>query len=523
MKVRVVRDWHTKARTVRVTLTGRETLNYALAERLKHTDLPFLPPFKYQIKGDSAVLFYDITGCMKIRKFMEAKISVGQYQDIIRSVADITDICTEASAPTESVLWDKKYIYISQPVPHPVYIIVPAHGIAPGHPTANDLLMYLSDASKVHFPNDDGNIYVEIVRDYVRRNPIFSSVTLRDWMVKKGVIAQAGMSSGQFLSPDMGTAAQNRQPPAQAMQLQPPLPAPPAASVPAGGFTQGPGWDPVGTVLGENGAVERGSLGESVVKEVSRVPDTSRKDDNAYTPVVDSALLTMMPSAGGAGFAQAGSTSSSQLVARQGTAQASAGAAQGSPVQQYSQQPSLYGLQESQPMVQQQPGLYASGAAVQAQPLRQPVSPSGVPAQAARQAPLAYPQMPQQKVSPVQAQQPLQAASPADQHGSTPVHIPVFTVIRQRDGYTARMKALRATIGRSETADIHMGGEATMSRIHAILEYLSADAFALIDNNSPNGTFVKGVRLPSGGRTVLRSGSTFSLSDVEFEVVITFD
>ncbi len=68
-----------------------------------------------------------------------------------------------------------------------------------------------------------------------------------------------------------------------------------------------------------------------------------------------------------------------------------------------------------------------------------------------------------------------------------------------------------------------MGGEATMSRIHAILEYLSADAFALIDNNSPNGTFVKGVRLPSGGRTVLRSGSTFSLSDVEFEVVITFD
>ena len=402
-----------------------------------------------------------------------------------------------------------------------MYIIVPAHGIAPGHPTANDLLMYLSDASKVHFPNDDGNIYVEIVRDYVRRNPIFSSVTLRDWMVKKGVIAQAGMSSGQFLSPDMGTAAQNRQPAAQAMQLQPPLPAPSAASVPAGGFTQGPSWDPVGTVLGENGAAERGSLGESVVKEVSRVPDTSRKDDNAYTPVVDSALLTVMPSAGGAGFAQAGSTSSSQLVARQGTAQASAGAAQASPVQQYFQQPSLYGLQASQPMVKQQPGLYASGAAVQAQPLRQPVSPSGMPAQAARQTPLAYPQMPQQ-VSPAQAQQPLQAAPPADQ-AAAGTRIPVFTVIRQRDGYTARMKALRATIGRSETADIHMGGEATMSRIHAILEYLSADAFALIDNNSPNGTFVKGVRLPSGGRTVLRSGSTFSLSDVEFEVVITFD
>ena len=416
---------------------------------------------------------------------------------------------------------DKKYIYISQPVPHPVYIIVPAHGIAPGHPTANDLLMYLSDASKVHFPNDDGNIYVEIVRDYVRRNPIFSSVTLRDWMVKKGVIAQAGMSSGQFLSPDMGTAAQNRQPAAQAMQLQPPLPAPPAASVPADGFAQEPGWDPVGTVLGENGAVEYGSLGESVVKEVSRVPDTSRKDDNAYTPVVDSALLTMMPSAGGAGFAQAGSTSSSQLVARQGAAQASAGAAQASPVQQYSQQPSLYGLQVSQPIAQQ-PGLYVSGAAVQTSPFPQPASPSGMPAQAAPQAPLAYPQMLQQ-VSPAQAQQPLQAAPPADQHGSAPVHIPVFTVIRQRDGYTARMKALRATIGRSETADIHMGGEATMSRIHAILEYLSADAFALIDNNSPNGTFVKGVRLPSGGRTVLRSGSTFSLSDVEFEVVITFD
>ena len=61
----------------------------------------------------------------------------------------------------------------------------------------------------------------------------------------------------------------------------------------------------------------------------------------------------------------------------------------------------------------------------------------------------------------------------ADQHGSAPVHIPVFTVIRQRDGYTARMKALRATIGRSETADVHMGGEATMSRIMQYLNILA--------------------------------------------------
>ncbi len=135
------------------------------------------------------------------------------------------------------------------------------------------------------------------------------------------------------------------------------------------------------------------------------------------------------------GLAQAGSTSSSQLVAWQGTAQASAGAAQGSPVQQYSSSHPYTACRNRVDGASSSLGpvrLRRSGAGSAA---RQ-VSPSGVPAQAARQAPLCIHRC-RSSIACAGTAAAAGGAPWVDQHGSTPVHSPGFTVIRQRDGYTA--------------------------------------------------------------------------------------
>ncbi len=111
-------------------------------------------------------------------------------------------------------------------------------------------------------------------------------------MVKKGVIAlQAGIL--RAVRRLIWVYPQNRQTPAaQAIRLQPPL----AFRLCDGRrcYT-GPGWDPVGTVLGK--MVLWSALFRRVCceKEVSRVPDTSRKDDMHILRFVDSALLTVIP------------------------------------------------------------------------------------------------------------------------------------------------------------------------------------------------------------------------------------
>ena len=53
-----------------------------------------------------------------------------------------------------------------------------------------------------------------------------------------------------------------------------------------------------------------------------------------------------------------------------------------------------------------------------------------------------------------------------------------FTVTRLRDGKAITVHATRATIGRSKTADIHMGGNTNVSRIHAVIDMLDDGRFA---------------------------------------------
>ncbi len=110
----------------------------------------------------------------------------------------------------------------------------------------------------------------------------------------------------------------------------------------------------VGTVLGENGAVEYGSLGGVCCERFPGYPVYHGKMimhiGCGFSAADDDAVRRAQVCPGG----------QYKLMAcfARGTAPGFCGAG-AIHMQQCSQQPSLYGLQESQPMVQQQPGLYA--------------------------------------------------------------------------------------------------------------------------------------------------------------------
>ena len=101
---------------------------------------------------------------------------------------------------------------------------------------------------------------------------------------------------------------------------------------------------------------------------------------------------------------------------------------------------------------------------------------------------------------------------------STPRTTTGFTVRRLRDGRVLSTARRRATIGRSKTADLHMGGNTNVSRIHAIIEMLPDGRFSITDNKSANGTSVSGRPLASGGSEYVASGGDFELADDTFVI-----
>lgn len=94
-----------------------------------------------------------------------------------------------------------------------------------------------------------------------------------------------------------------------------------------------------------------------------------------------------------------------------------------------------------------------------------------------------------------------------------------FEVTRLRDGRTLNATgaiARKATIGRSKTADLHMGGNSNVSRVHATIEVMEDGRFAITDNDSANGTSVRGREMARGGTEYLSSGEDFALADDTF-------
>ncbi|PWG59265.1 FHA domain-containing protein [Bifidobacterium catulorum] len=110
--------------------------------------------------------------------------------------------------------------------------------------------------------------------------------------------------------------------------------------------------------------------------------------------------------------------------------------------------------------------------------------------------------------------------SPTTLFGASAANQPkaVFTVRRLRDGRTLSSMQSRATIGRSKSADLHMGGNSNVSRVHAIIEALPDGRFAITDNGSANGTGVGGRPLARNGTEYTTSGGDFTLADDTFIV-----
>ena len=114
-----------------------------------------------------------------------------------------------------------------------------------------------------------------------------------------------------------------------------------------------------------------------------------------------------------------------------------------------------------------------------------------------------------------------EASGVSGDEGPTSLNIsrrPRFRVTRIRDGCWVDCSQDTATIGRSAQADIHMGGNMNVSRIHAQISRLPGGGFEITDRHSSNGTRVSGRLLAPGETAPVGPSGTFSLADSDFMI-----
>lgn len=497
MRAKTVKDRRTGAQTLTIHTTRGESLDLGQAQWLAEGHW-YMLPFRFESNGAEILFYYDVTHCETMHGVLRSVVPGGQYVGILVAVLSVMEQCEEHRVPLSYVQWDPKSVYISAQG-YPLFVVVPALGLEPDRDTVSTLLQTLADARRTRLEDAVVQGYQRALAEFLGRNSLVNADALHDFMayLLPGTVQPRQAQSAQSTHEDNGSETQFG-----------------------------------ATVVSDGTMVGATRFGATVLSSKPKLQTTPQQSAAPVTAAATSASAT--PSAHVAPVTPATRGAHAALLTSVATAPVtSATSAQPAPAM-----PSAVSLprkQEMQPEYENpilaQRIREDSARSNNAVPNAASAANAGnvaVATHGANTSSIDAVRIPAngnlaRPILPVSAVSDALRADENDSEGETMLRLPTnkskgFIVTRLRDGKAVTVHATRATIGRSKTADIHMGGNTNISRIHAVIDMLDDGRFCITDNHSANGTAVGGRELADGGCEYAASGGDFTLADDTFVI-----
>lgn len=500
MRAKTVKDRRTGAQTLTIHTTRGESLDLGQAQWLAEGHW-YMLPFRFESNGAEILFYYDVTHCETMHGVLRSVVPGGQYVGILVAVLSVMEQCEEHRVPLSYVQWDPKSVYISAQG-YPLFVVVPALGLEPDRNTATTLLQTLADARRTRLEDAVVQGYQRALAEFLGRNSLVNADALHDFMayLLPGTVQPRQAQSAQSTHEDNGSETQfgatvvsdgtmvgatrfgatvlSSKPKLQTTPQQAAMPttsaAPAAPAMPAAHAAQA---QP--TPVTSSSPVTQPTPAMPIAVNLPRKQETQPARENPVREQYIREDFARGVASNVAAAAAAGDTATA-AVAETNTGNAAAAA-------------------------------HVAHTVNNVDAARVPATSNVV-----------------RPILPVSAVSTALRADENDSEGETMLRLYTdksrgFTVTRLRDGKAITVHATRATIGRSKTADIHMGGNTNVSRIHAVIDMLDDGRFCITDNHSANGTAVGGRELASGGCEYVASGGDFTLADDTFVISPTIE
>ncbi|KFJ00024.1 FHA domain-containing protein [Bifidobacterium stellenboschense] len=568
MKVRIVKNRQAGSQTLTVTATRGEELDYAHAQWLGMGRMAMLA-FRYEANDRETLCYYDVTGSVPLADVARSGMNDTIYMGALLSAAAVLGECESQGIAVVCVLWEPKHVFVG-PDGGVRFALVPLFGADAGRKnTIHALLTFLADSRRVRLQSPNGIGLQQALGGFLAQNPTVSAALLNGFLTSMGLIAPAhGAAQPSFTQASSPTQAAS---PTVAGGTRPAVDNDPFGATVVGDATAPSRFSSRPTFGGS------GTSAQSPLQQLRGVADMTGGTGSGFTgsgfsytgtgsytgatgptesfgprptpqPVVsDETVASTLPRHGGE--TQADETVASVLprhtAAPDAAQNVAAQPASPTAAPAGSQARPASGESTGRPVKPVQPAMPAAtrptNPAMPTQPAPQstpmPKTAPTMPAKSPEPQPERRPardfsaMLNGDKPRPTPAYKPVIRTNPAatprtdgdDSEGETSLFGATehdgFEVTRLRDGRTLTATgaiARKATIGRSKTADLHMGGNTNVSRVHATIEVMDDGRFAITDNDSANGTSVRGREMASGGTEYLSSGEDFALADDTF-------
>lgn len=173
MKMRLKRRLFTRKPTyIKVGLTKGESLNYMVAQWLVQYAESIFLPFTYQEKAKTTKLFYNLKDTIPLETLVKTKLSVGQYERILRDVCEVVSITTSLKRESTSLITDPAYVFVQEGT-HLQFVFVPIH-LTQARSTALDLITWLSDKERIQLVVNADERHRDAVHMWAQTQEVFS-------------------------------------------------------------------------------------------------------------------------------------------------------------------------------------------------------------------------------------------------------------------------------------------------------------------------------------------------------------
>lgn len=196
MKIKVVPNRKKKTNALTVKTGKGEKLEYAQAELLFQESFEVFLSFSYQEEKDGFLFCYDVTDLMSLKTFLDAKLSLSQFDALLADVADAVETCGNNGLTYTNMLFEDDHLYLDAESNKLHFAYVPASGIDHMRATITDLLRLI--ASRAVFICEEDAVQAHDLIDFLNRQTVFSLIDFKTFLQGATLKRQGKSESALF-------------------------------------------------------------------------------------------------------------------------------------------------------------------------------------------------------------------------------------------------------------------------------------------------------------------------------------
>jgi len=180
MKIKTVKHRLDKTVTLDVALDDKQPLDYAAAMRLAQNAIDFFLPFTFFEDGKKSLLHYKVAEVVPLKTFLSTKLSLVQYQSLLRQIVELLDFCKENGLLERNVSFEPEHIFIQTQSNRLQFVYFPVTGMDVKNRAVLDLLAFVG--AKAHFVCDEDRASATTLQDFIKRQEVFSVIDFKAFL-----------------------------------------------------------------------------------------------------------------------------------------------------------------------------------------------------------------------------------------------------------------------------------------------------------------------------------------------------